>query len=148
MKKYYELALKYYKKYDEIINYLIFGVLTTVVTIITYAIFTNTFLSSKSALDIQIANVLSWIIAVTFAYLTNRKYVFKSKAQGSKRIKEIINFFLARISSLLVEMLFMYITVTLLSYNDFICKIIAQAIVIIFNYICSKLIIFKKEENH
>lgn len=148
MKKYYELALKYYKKYDEIINYLIFGVLTTVVTIITYAIFTNTFLSSKSALDIQIANVLSWIIAVTFAYLTNRKYVFKSKAQGSKRIKEIINFFLARISSLLVEMLFMYVTVTVLSYNDFICKIIAQAIVIIFNYVCSKLIIFKKEENH
>ncbi|HIQ90119.1 MAG TPA: GtrA family protein [Candidatus Coprosoma intestinipullorum] len=148
MKKYYELALKYYKKYDEIINYLIFGVLTTVVTIITYAIFTNTFLSSKSALDIQIANVLSWIIAVTFAYLTNRKYVFKSKAQGSKRIKEIINFFLARISSLIVEMLFMYVTVTVLSYNDFICKIIAQAIVIIFNYVCSKLIIFKKEENH
>lgn len=148
MKKYYELVLKYYKKYDEIINYLIFGVLTTVVTIITYAIFTNTFLSSKSALDIQIANVLSWIIAVTFAYLTNRKYVFKSKAQGSKRIKEIINFFLARISSLLVEMLFMYVTVTVLSYNDFICKIIAQAIVIIFNYVCSKLIIFKKEENH
>ena len=148
MKKYYELALKYYKKYDEIINYLIFGVLTTVVTIITYAIFTNTFLSSKSALDIQIANVLSWIIAVTFAYLTNRKYVFKSKAQGSKRIKEIINFFLARISSLLVEMLFMYVTVTVLSYNDFICKIIAQAIVIVFNYVCSKLIIFKKEENH
>lgn len=148
MKKYYELALKYYKKYDEIINYLIFGVLTTVVTIITYAIFTNTFLSSKSALDIQIANVLSWIIAVTFAYLTNRKYVFKSKAQGSKQIKEIINFFLARISSLIVEMLFMYVTVTVLSYNDFICKIIAQAIVIIFNYVCSKLIIFKKEENH
>lgn len=148
MKKYYELALKYYKKYDEIINYLIFGVLTTVVTIITYAIFTNTFLSSKSALDIQIANVLSWIIAVTFAYLTNRKYVFKSKVQGSKHIKEIINFFLARISSLLVEMLFMYVTVTVLSYNDFICKIIAQAIVIIFNYVCSKLIIFKKEENH
>ena len=148
MKKYYALALKYYKKYDEIINYLIFGALTTVVTIITYAIFTSTFLSAKTALDIQIANVLSWIIAVTFAYLTNRKFVFKSKAQGSKRIKEIINFFLARISSLLVEMLFMYITVTLLSYNDFICKIIAQAIVIIFNYICSKLIIFKKEENH
>ena len=148
MKKIYELTLKYYKKYDEIINYLIFGVLTTLVTIITYAIFTNTFLSSKSALDIQIANVLSWIIAVTFAYLTNRKFVFKSKAQGSKRIKEIINFFLARISSLLVEMLFMYVTVTVLSYNDFICKIIAQAIVIIFNYVCSKLIIFKKEENH
>ena len=148
MKKIYELTLKYYKKYDEIINYLIFGVLTTLVTIITYAIFTNTFLSSKSALDIQIANVLSWTIAVTFAYLTNRKYVFKSKAQGSKRIKEIINFFLARISSLLVEMLFMYVTVTVLSYNDFICKIIAQAIVIIFNYVCSKLIIFKKEENH
>lgn len=148
MKKYYALALKYYKKYDEIINYLIFGALTTVVTIITYAIFTSTFLSAKTALDIQIANVLSWIIAVTFAYLTNRKYVFKSKAQGSKRIKEIINFFLARISSLIIEMLFMYVTVTLLSYNDLICKVIAQVIVIVFNYICSKLIIFKKEENH
>ena len=148
MKKYYALALKYYKKYDEIINYLIFGALTTVVTIITYAIFTSTFLSAKTALDIQIANVLSWIIAVTFAYLTNRKFVFKSKAQGTKRAKEIINFFLARISSLIIEMLFMYITVTLLSYNDLICKVIAQVIVIVFNYICSKLIIFKKEENH
>lgn len=148
MKKYYALALKYYKKYDEIINYLIFGALTTVVTIITYAIFTNTFLSAKTALDIQIANVLSWIIAVTFAYLTNRKFVFKSKAQGTKRAKEIINFFLARISSLIIEMLFMYVTVTLLSYNDLICKVIAQVIVIVFNYICSKLIIFKKEENH
>ncbi len=148
MKKYYALALKYYKKYDEIINYLIFGALTTVVTIITYAIFTCTFLSAKTALDIQIANVLSWIIAVTFAYLTNRKFVFKSKAQGTKRAKEIINFFLARISSLIIEMLFMYVTVTLLSYNDLICKVIAQVIVIVFNYICSKLIIFKKEENH
>ena len=148
MKKYYALALKYYKKYDEIINYLIFGALTTVVTIITYAIFTSTFLSPKTALDIQIANVLSWIIAVTFAYLTNRKFVFKSKAQGTKRAKEIINFFLARISSLIIEMLFMYVTVTLLSYNDLICKVIAQVIVIVFNYICSKLIIFKKEENH
>ncbi len=148
MKKYYALALKYYKKYDEIINYLIFGALTTVVTIITYAIFTSTFLSAKTALDIQIANVLSWIIAVTFAYLTNRKFVFKSKAQGTKRAKEIINFFLARISSLIIEMLFMYVTVTLLSYNDLICKVIAQVIVIVFNYICSKLIIFKKEENH
>ena len=148
MKKYYALALKYYKKYDEIINYLIFGALTTVVTIITYAIFTSTFLSAKTALDIQIANVLSWIIAVTFAYLTNRKFVFKSKAQGTKRAKEIINFFLARISSLIIEMLFMYVTVTLLSYNDLICKVIAQVIVIVFNYICSILIIFKKEENH
>ena len=148
MKKYYALALKYYKKYDEIINYLIFGALTTVVTIITYAIFTSTFLSAKTALDIQIANVLSWIIAVTFAYLTNRKFVFKSKVQGTKRAKEIINFFLARISSLIIEMLFMYVTVTLLSYNDLICKVIAQVIVIVFNYICSKLIIFKKEENH
>ena len=148
MKKYYALALKYYKKYDEIINYLIFGALTTVVTIITYAIFTSTFLSAKTALDNQIANVLSWIIAVTFAYLTNRKFVFKSKAQGTKRAKEIINFFLARISSLIIEMLFMYVTVTLLSYNDLICKVIAQVIVIVFNYICSKLIIFKKEENH
>ena len=88
MKKYYALALKYYKKYDEIINYLIFGALTTVVTIITYAIFTSTFLSAKTALDIQIANVLSWIIAVTFAYLTNRKFVFKSKVQGTKRAKK------------------------------------------------------------
>ena len=148
MKKYYALALKYYKKYDEIINYLIFGALTTVVTIITYAIFTSTFLSAKTALDIQIANVLSWIIAVTFAYLTNRKFVFKSKVQGTKRAKEIINFFLARISSLIIEMLFMNVTVTLLSYNDLICKVIAQVIVIVFNYICSKLIIFKKEENH
>lgn len=130
-----------YKKYEEIINYLVIGFLTTVVSLVTYYIFTHTFLDT-SAVGIQIANVLSWICAVTFAYVTNRKIVFKSKNKNI--IKEMTNFFGARVFSLLVEMAVMFIMATLLGINDLLSKIVCQVIVIVLNYILSKLFVFKK----
>ncbi len=133
-----------YKKYEEIIRYLFFGVLTTVVSLITYFLFANTFLAAKSDLDIQIANVLSWICAVTFAYITNRRYVFQSKSVGKAQLKEIINFVSARLASLLVDMGMMYVLYSLLHINDSIAKLIVQIIVVIMNYVLSKVIIFKK----
>ena len=81
---------KLYKKYEEIISYLVFGFLTTVVSVITYLFFANICFPNKSDLDIQIANVLSWICAVTFAYFTNRRFVFKSKTQGKTKIKFMV----------------------------------------------------------
>ncbi|MBQ2873648.1 MAG: GtrA family protein, partial [Bacilli bacterium] len=68
-----------YKKYKEIINYLIFGVLTTVVSLATYYLLVFTILDPNNPLELQIANIISWITCVTFAYITNRKYVFNSK---------------------------------------------------------------------
>lgn len=134
---------KLYKQYEEIINYLIIGVLTTIVSLGTYFIFTHTFLDD-SALGIQIANVLSWICAVLFAYVTNRIIVFKSKNQNI--VKEMISFFSSRLFSLLVEMMAMFIMATLIGINHLIAKFVCQVIVTVLNYILSKLIVFKKKK--
>lgn len=136
---------KLYHKYEEIINYLIFGILTTLVSIITYLFFANILFTVKNDLTVQISNVLSWICAVTFAYITNRKYVFKSQTKGKKQIKETINFFLARLFSLIIDMLMMYILFSVIHMDDTIAKIIVQVVVVILNYILSKIIIFKKD---
>ena len=135
-----------YFKYEEIINYLIVGALTTLITLVTYFLFTNTFLSGKSDLDIQIANVLSWICAVIFAYFTNRKFVFKSKVKGQKQVKEIINFFGSRVASLLIDMSLMFLLFSIMHINDAICKLITQVVVIVMNYVLAKIIVFKKKD--
>lgn len=129
--------LNLYKKYKEIINYLIFGVLTTLISIVTYAIFTKVF-----HIDYLISNVLSWIIAVLFAYITNKIYVFESKSK--KNIKEITSFFFFRVVSLIIEMIILYIFVDILHIDDLVTKIIAQIIVIVSNYVFSKVFVFKK----
>ena len=127
-------------------NYLIVGGLTTVVSFVTYAILVRTFLNAKVAVELQIANIISWITCVTFAYITNRKYVFNSK--NKQIIKEIIKFYSSRLTTLFLDMILMYILVTKLNLNDKIIKIITQILIIIINYILSKIFIFKSKENH
>ena len=141
MKKIKEL----YLKYEEIINYLIFGVLTTVVSVITYYIFANFLFQEKNDITVQISNVLSWICAVIFAYTTNRKFVFKSKSTGKDKLKEIFNFFIARVSSLIIDMAMMFVLFSVMHIDDTISKIIVQFVVVIVNYVFSKLFVFKKE---
>ena len=130
-------------KYKEIINYLIFGVLTTLVSLLTYYLLVYTILNPNKPLELQIANIISWITCVTFAYITNRKYVFNSKDKNI--IKEIIKFYSSRLSTLFIDMLIMFIFVTKLNFNDKIIKIIVQIIIIILNYILSKLLVFKNK---
>lgn len=134
-----------YLKYKEIIIYLIFGILTTIVSLLTYYLLTYTILNPEIPLELQIANIISWITCVTFAYITNRKYVFNS--QNKNIIKEIIKFYTSRLSTLFLDMLFMYIFVTKLNLNDKIIKIIINIIIIILNYILSKILVFKPKEN-
>ena len=146
MKKIIEL----YKKYEEIINYLIIGVLTTVVNLaVNYALL-FTVLNASDATQLQIAVVISWVVACIFAYITNRKIVFKSKS--TKIIKEFTAFVSARLFTLVLEMLIMFIFVTLLKLNSnlwvVIWSIVAQVVVIVVNYVLSKLVIFKKETNY
>ena len=129
--------LNLYKKYKEIINYLIFGVLTTLISIVTYAIFTKVF-----HIDYLISNVLSWIIAVLFAYITNKIYLFQTKSK--KNIKQITSFFFFRVVSLIIEMIILYIFVDILHIDDLVTKIIAQIIVIVSNYVFSKVFVFNK----
>ena len=129
------------KNKKEIILYLIFGVLTTLVSLVTYYLCTVTILNPNNAIEIQIANIISWILSVTFAFFTNRKYVFKSKESIKK---EGIKFYISRISSLLIDVIIMFIFVTILKLNDKIIKLVNQVIIIIFNYVASKLFVFKK----
>ena len=137
-----------YLKYKEIINYLIVGVLTTVVSFITYFVVTRTFLNPNKALELQIANIISWVVAVTFAYITNRIFVFESKNKNI--FLEVFIFFIARVLSLLMDMGCMFIVVTLLKQSDIIGKLVSQVVVTIANYILSKLIVFrhKKDSNN
>ena len=132
------------KKIKEIIMYLIFGVLTTFISLLVYYILVFTILNPNKAFELQLANIISWIVSVSFAYITNRKYVFESK--NKNKIKEASDFFISRIITLILDMLIMFIFVTLLKTNDKIMKIISQITVIILNYILSKLFVFKKEK--
>jgi len=130
------------KKYEEIISYLVVGVLTTIVSLLVYYICVLTFLDPKVALELQVANIISWICSVAFAYITNRIFVFKSKAKNI--LKEISTFVSSRILTLILDMLMMYLMVTIFGLNDKICKIFVQIVVIVLNYVFSKLFVFKK----
>lgn len=133
-----------YEKHKEIINYLIVGGLTTVVSLAVYYLCVLTFLDPENAVQLQIANIISWIAAVTFAYFTNRKYVFEST--DPDMLQEAAKFFASRISTLLMDMGTMFLLVTLLGMNDKIAKLIVQVIVTVANYIFSKFLVFKNKE--
>lgn len=135
-------AINLYHKQKEIIYYLIFGGLTTLVSLIIYYGLVSTILNPNVALELQIANLISWIGSVLFAYITNRKYVFQSKTK--KRGVEFFSFLGSRIATLILDMLIMYIGVTILNQNDKLLKLISQIFVIMANYILSKLLVFKK----
>lgn len=141
--------IQLYKKYEEVINYLIIGGLTTLVNLIVKYALLFTVLKAENPVQLQIAVIVSWIIACLFAYITNRKIVFKSKSE--KIIKEFVSFVTARLITLGMEMLIMYIFVTVLRLNSnlwvVVWSIVAQVVVVVANYVFSKLFIFKKENN-
>ncbi len=137
-----EKILNLYKKYKEIINYLIVGVLTTVVSLAFYYISVFTFLNPDIPVQLQIANILSWTVGVAFAYFTNRKFVFESTNQN--KLQEATKFVSSRITTLLLDMFVMWLGVTVLCFNDKIIKLISQVLIIIGNYVLSKLFVFKK----
>lgn len=132
------------KQFDEIIRYVIVGGLTTVVSLGTYYVCVYTFLDASNSLQLQLANIISWISSVTFAFFTNRKYVFKSTAQ--RKLREASAFFASRISTLLLDMGCMFLFVTAIGMNDRIAKILVQFIILISNYLLSKFVVFKKRK--
>lgn len=133
-----------YYKYEEIINYLFIGGCTTLISLATYYICVFTVFNPDNPILLQLANIVSWIVAVIFAYYTNRKVVFKS---DNKNIKsEASKFFGARIITLIIDMLFMWLTVSVFKLNDKIMKIVSNVIIVILNYVFSKIFVFIKEK--
>ena len=131
---------KIYQKYKEIIHYIIVGGLTTLVSLAAYYLCVLTFLDPADAIQLQAANMLSWIAAVAFAYIANRKFVFESKNQNIA--DEVGAFVLSRVGTLLMDMGIMFLMVTVLQMDDKIVKLFVQVVVIIANYMFSKLFVF------
>lgn len=131
------------EKYGEIVRYLIVGILTTVVSLGTYYGCVFTFLNPENALQLQLANVLSWIIAVTFAYVTSRIYVFQSKQENI--LREMAAFYSSRLLTLFMDMAIMFIMVTLCRVNDKLAKLVVQVVVTVANYVFSKIFVFHRE---
>ena len=131
-----------FEKYKDIISYLVFGVLTTLVNIIFYWLCAH-LLHLSTVLSAAIA----WLAAIIFAYLTNRKFVFHSKAIKKKDILiEVITFFVCRLLTGLLDVVIMHVFVDKFGQPDMIVKIISNIIVILANYVFSKLVIFKADD--
>ena len=125
------------QKNKGIIMYLVFGVLTTVVNIVVYYIFSNLL-----HMNYLFSNAMAWFLSVLFAYVTNRKYVFDSK--NNQIIKEAISFFGSRLATGIMDMVLMWFLVNFNIVNDVVAKVVVNVIVVILNYILSKLVVFKK----
>jgi len=139
----WQMGVKLYKQYEEVIMYLIFGFLTTVLSLGIYYALTFTVLNANDPFQLQVANIISWVAGVLFAFFTNRKFVFKAHKTGGQ-FKQFINFTLSRLSTLIVDMSIMFIAVTLFGLNDKLFKVISQIVVIVLNYVLSKFFVFKK----
>lgn len=130
-----------YNRYREQILYIVFGVLTTAVSILVYAVFTEWL-----SMDELIANIISWVIAVMFAFVTNRIWVFRSNENGAAAVlRQMLTFYAGRVLTLLIEELMLWVFVKELSFNGLAVKTAAQLVVIVLNYIISKLLIFKRK---
>ena len=133
---------KFYKKNKEMLLYLLFGGLTTIVSIGSYAWF-----NVGMHINELIANIISWIFAVTFAYITNKIWVFQSNATGFSEVcREMAKFYGGRLTTLGIEELVLFIFITLLHGNSVLVKFAAQIIVLVLNYIISKIFVFKKKK--
>jgi putative flippase GtrA len=124
----------------EVLNYIVFGILTTLINIVVYFFLTKAF-----SINYQFATVTAWIVAVLFAYYTNKKFVFKTNhSLLIQTIKSLLLFIYYRILSLVIDIGIMYLLIEVLYFDDLLSKVIANVIVVIFNYITSKLFVFRQ----
>lgn len=132
------------KKHRDVMPYLFFGICTTIVNVIIYWV-----CAYPLELSTMLSTITAWIFSVLFAYVTNRKYVFHSNVHGIAAIsKEIMYFFVCRLATGIVDWLCMYVFVDLIGINDLGIKVATNILVIILNYVASRLIIFKKGKDN
>ena len=130
----------FYRKYKEPILYLFFGGVTFFLNIGLYWFFAH-----PLGVDPLVANIISWILCVGFAYLTNRIWVFREKAHDAKGIvREAASFTAGRLATLGMEELVLWLGIEALHIHDVIVKVVAQILVIVGNYVISKWVVFRK----
>ena len=129
-----------FKKYKSFLMYGIFGVLTTIVNLVVYNL-----CYYRAGINNTISNVIAWILAVLFAYITNKLWVFDSKSWKINVLRrEVTAFVSCRLATGIMDILIMYVCVDLLGWHAMLMKLASNVLVILLNYIFSKLIIFKK----
>lgn len=131
------------KQYKAIILYILLGILTTMINLVSYTgmIYLHW--------NVQLSVILSWFITVLSAYLTNRKWVFNSKATTTAELlHEFFAFLSSRLLTLIIEMAIIWFGVQLLKQNPLVWKLIDNVVVVIFNYIISKLFVFKDKDSN
>lgn len=132
--------IKLFKQYYRVISYLFFGVLTTVINIGVFAA-----LQLLTSWNYQVETVIAWFLAVLFAYITNKLWVFSSHTVTLKAFfTEMGSFFFFRLLSLAIEMVIMWVGVSLLKQNAILVKVVDNIVVIVANYVFSKVFIFRK----
>ena len=133
----------FYKKYKEMLLYLFFGGLSFIVSIATYACF-----NVGMGINELIANILSWIITVMFAFLTNRVWVFQAPTHTiTEFLRQMLSFFGGRVVTLVIEEIILLVFITWLGFNSMVVKVIAQVIVIVLNYVISKFWVFTDKKD-
>lgn len=128
----------FYVKYKEPLLYLFFGGLTTLISIFVFWLF-----NSPLGLNELVANLISWLLAVLFAFLTNKTWVFQSGGQEKGFLSLMLSFYAGRLVTLGVEELLLLVFITWLGFNSMAVKIAAQIVVIVLNYVISKLLVFR-----
>ena len=129
-----------FEKYYDLITYVFFGGLTTVVNYLVYLPCYN-----MLGLNASLSNVISWVVAVAFAFLTNKPFVFRSHDWSAKVVwPELVKFVGCRIGSGVMETAILFLTVDILGWNGNVWKLITSVLVVILNYVASKLIVFRK----
>ena len=129
------------EKYWDIVSYLFFGVCTTIVNYLIYIPCYNLW-----GLSASVSNMIAWVVAVAFAYLTNKPFVFKSNDWSiAAVVPELTKFIGCRIGSGAAETLILFLAVDLLGWNGNVWKLLTQVMVVILNYIGSKLLVFRKK---
>ena len=152
LEKLFNVCLKIYYAKREVWDYLIFGFFATVVNWVAYVLSSRVYMSyilkgANDTLNSMVSNVFAWIVAVIFAYWTNRNFVFRSETKGAGAVfKEFAAFIAARIASFVIEQLCMFVMVGPLNIFDIYAKLLVSVIVIILNYIFSKIFVFKSKK--
>ena len=136
-----ERLKKLIEKYGDILSYLFFGVLTTAVNYLVYLPCYNLLHISAS-----VSNAIAWVFAVDFAYLTNKPFVFKSHDWSAKTVvPELTKFVMTRLGSGILETIIIFLTVDMLQWNGNLMKLVTSVLVVIANYVGSKLLVFRRK---
>jgi putative flippase GtrA len=133
--------IELFRKYQDVISYLFFGGCSTAVNVLSYGFF-----SHVVRMGTVVSSSASWIVTVLFVYVTNRKWVFHSEAEGAGEIfREFVYFMVCRLATGVLDVAIMWFSVDVLGLNDLVMKLVSNVIVIVLNFVASKLIIFKRK---